>query len=280
MSTVRKIVRALPRAAADPVTAAKLFRRRIIPYGLQTKDHESYRLASWSYGNLPRVEITDIMPGIETVGEVSLQFPLLRTQDLSIDVIELSYLLSIAKFTNAKQVLEVGTWDGNTTLNIAANLPEGGRVTTLDLPPDATGAVVLPISAMLNNMTDRSKLGIRYKNTPHESKVNQVYGDSATLDWKSLPGPFDLMFIDGCHAYPYVKSDSESALSALADGGTLVWHDYGMIEDVSKYVDQLSAKLLIKIIKRTRMAIAYKVSASARDAALAYSQKNIAAAGK
>ncbi len=278
MSTVAKIIRALPRAAGDPLYAAQLFRRRIFPYGIQTKDHESYRLASWSYGDLPRTDIGTIVPDVDNVSKLVMHFPLKRTQDLSIDLIELGYLLSIVRHTGAKKILEIGTWDGNTALNLAANVADDGMVTTVDLPPDATGAMVLPISSMLNNMTDRNQMGIQYKNTPEEKKITQVYGDSAKIDWQTLGGPFDMIFIDGCHAFAYVKSDTEAALSVLANGGTIIWHDYGMIQDVSTYLDKLASKLPIQIIKRTRMAVAYNIQTSQQQECLHYSKQHIVAA--
>ena len=46
----------------------------------------------------------------------------------------------MASMSDAKRVLEVGTFNENAALNLAANLPEGGEVVTLDLPGnDAVG---------------------------------------------------------------------------------------------------------------------------------------------
>ena len=37
---------------------------------------------------------------------------------------------------NARKIIEIGTFDGNTALNIAANTPDEARIFTVDLPKD------------------------------------------------------------------------------------------------------------------------------------------------
>jgi len=269
-----KILKALPRAIKDPKRAIELFRRRVFPFGLTPKDSEAYRIASWSYGDLPRVNFKSISKDPK-VNTLTLLNVFDRTDDLSIDILELTYLISLIKIYKAQNILEIGTWDGNTTLNIAANLDEQGKIVTVDLPPDSKGYFSLETPDMLKNLTDRHQLGIQYKKTKFESKIKQVYGDSAAIDWKTLGGPFDLIFIDGCHAFNYVKSDTENALSVLREGGTMVWHDYGMIKDVGLYLDQLAKKLNIVVLRGTRIALATSLSKKEIQESLKYSQNSI-----
>ena len=49
---------------------------------------------------------------------------------------------------------------------------------------------------------------------------------------------FGLVFVDGCHAYDFVHQDTANALRYLRPGGLIVWHDYGMLKDVSRVVDE------------------------------------------
>ena len=65
----------------------------------------------------------------------------------------------------------------------------------------------------------------------------------AKLDWKELPTPLDLVFLDGCHAFDYVNRDTRNSIRHLKEGGLLIWHDYGMIRDVSKVVDETAKKI-------------------------------------
>jgi predicted O-methyltransferase YrrM len=153
------------------------------------------------------------------------------------------------------RVLEIGTFDGNTTLTLAANSPSHSCITTVDLPRDWQGSLHLAVSAEYVNVTNRDRVGSQATLTPYASKVSQVFGDSAQLDWSTLGGPFDLIFIDGCHAYDYVRSDTANARRHLVPGGLLVWHDYGMIEDVSRAVDEVTGLKLLTAIRGTRLAI-------------------------
>ena len=106
-----------------------------MPFGISFKDLEAYRISTWRHGRLPRVHLTQIFPGIETVN-VNLVNLYQRKIGLSTDAAEVMALCAIEKFMGARNVVEIGTYDGNTTLNLAANLPEGGSVTTIDLPPN------------------------------------------------------------------------------------------------------------------------------------------------
>ena len=71
-------------------------------------------------------------------------------------------------------------------------------------------------------------------------------------------GPFDFAFIDGCHFYDYVKVDTRNCVSHMKPGGLVVWHDYGMIEDVSRAVDEWSPAtgIPVSVVAGTRLAIA------------------------
>jgi predicted O-methyltransferase YrrM len=90
------------------------------------------------------------------------------------------------------------------------------------------------------------------------SRIRQVYADSGKMDWSALGGPFELIFIDGCHSEEYVRSDTDNALRQLTAGGVIVWHDYGMIPAVSRVVDELAgrrADIRLRVAQGTRLAV-------------------------
>jgi predicted O-methyltransferase YrrM len=234
--------------------------RRAVPFGIRFKDLEAYRISTWSHGRLPRLPLPEILPGIEPVS-ITMVNLYRRKKGLSMDAGEVMTLCAIEKFLGARKVLEIGTYDGNTTLNLAANLPEGGCVTTIDLPTDWDGRFVYDVPGSARNVTDRKSVGSQYRQTPYESSIRQVLGDSAGLDWQSLDPPFDLIFIDGCHHYDYVKTDTRNGFQALRPGGVVVWHDYGDIKDVSRAVDEAARSATAFAIRGTRLAIGWKGSA-------------------
>ena len=98
--------------------------RRIFP-----KDEEARRIASWLHGGLDRVPLTEVFPGIEHTS-VELLHAYDRTIGTSVDVMEVISVVTIARYIQAKRVLEIGTFDGNTALNLAANTPDDARIVT------------------------------------------------------------------------------------------------------------------------------------------------------
>jgi len=137
-----------------------------------------------------------------------------------------------------------------------------GEVVTVDLAPDfrMEKRASLTYSDIELNLTSRDQLGRQYRGHRLSSRIRQIYGDSAALDWKTLGGPFDLIFIDGCHSEAYVREDSRNALDHLVPGGAIVWHDYGAIPDVSAVVDRVATetnkRMRVFALEGTRLAVA------------------------
>lgn len=214
----------------------------------------------WFTGTLPRRQLSEVLKGIEDV-EVSLPRTFDRKMGTSVSVEEAGHLAAITKKINASKILEIGTYDGNTTLVLAANMASGGQVVTVDLPPDFTleKRESLAYTNVDLNLTKRDHLGRQCRDHQLSERITQVFGDSAAIDWTKLGGPFDLIFIDGCHSEDYVRADSLNALKVLNPGGALVWHDYGMIRSVSKVVDEFAthADLKVYALEGTRLAIGF-----------------------
>lgn len=253
----KRIAGSFGKIISNPFKAVELAWRRLFPFGIVPKDAEAYRIGSWSYGNMPRKPIAEVFPGIGDIA-VSLHRAFDKDPITSADFGEVLQLAAMAKHVNAKSVLEIGTFDGNTTLNFALNIAPESRVTTVDLPPDWDGTYThASVGGFYDNVTDRKGVGRQYQQVPEaEKKIDQVFGDSGNLDWTKLPNaPFDLIFIDGNHHKDYVKSDTENALKVLKPGGIICWHDYGMIKDVSDVVDAYNTRFNISILRGTRIAV-------------------------
>lgn len=253
-SFVRKGIFAVVKAITSPrTTVSWVFR------GHLAKDQLLVSQSYWFTGTLPRVPLNKIFPGIEEA-EVLLPRAFDRRSGTSISVEEACHLGAIAKHIRAHKVLEIGTYDGNTALVLAANVGAHGEVVTVDLPPDfaVTDRDSLVYSDGEFNLTPRNELGRQSRGHILSTRIHQVYGDSGQLSWCGLGGPFDLVFIDGCHTEEYVRSDSENAIKHLSPGGVILWHDYGMIPAVSKVVDQLAAvstSMKIFVAEGTRLAV-------------------------
>jgi hypothetical protein len=202
-------------------------------------------LAHWHYGNLPREYLKDVFPGIDKVNIV-LDKPFISYNESRYEqvvrILELSMICAIIQFVNAKNILEIGTFIGNTTLNMAIN--SNARIVTVDLAP-----VITSRSRFSTNPRQTpSEVGYRFKNSHY--KVKQVFADSTKLDWKTLKPPFDVIFIDGEHRYDHVKKDTENALKY---GKVIIWHDYCNYKDIAKVVEECPIET--HAIMGTRLAV-------------------------
>jgi len=250
-----KLLIALGGVIAHPRKSASWILR-----GTLAKDPTIVAQTYWYNGELPRVPLLGLLPSTRQV-EVHIPNAFDRKFGTSISVEEACHLGAIARVLLARKVLEIGTYDGNTALVLALNSDPGGVVVTVDLPPDfdpEKHQSTLTFSHEPINVTARDELGRQLGQHPASTRIQQVYGDSGSLDWSKLGGPFNLIFIDGCHTENYVESDTRNALQQLAPGGIIVWHDYGMIAEVSQVVDRYareSRQLKCAALEGTRLAI-------------------------
>ena len=165
-------------------------------------------------------------------------------------------LSAIIRHTNPERILEIGTGDGYTTVNLAANSADHATVTTVDLPPDCNGKLAINVPSHAVNISG-AITGSHIRDNRYAKKISQIYCDSVKLDWKTLPIPFDLIFVDGCHYYDYVKHDTEQALVHTKKGGILIWHDYGIIQDVSRAVDETGTQIKVRAVRGTSLAVGF-----------------------
>jgi predicted O-methyltransferase YrrM len=144
----------------------------------------------------------------------------------NVTLLELMVVSSIAHRTIHPMVFEIGTFDGRTTLNIAANIAPDGKVYTLDLPESGLRKTKFQLEPGERSFVAKENSGAKFINTEFAAKITQLYGDSATFNFSSYLGRMGLVFVDGSHTYEYVRQDSETALRLTADGGIILWHDY------------------------------------------------------
>jgi predicted O-methyltransferase YrrM len=125
---------------------------------------------------------------------------------------------------------EFGTCTGKTAYLWARNMPPDGRVVTLTLTPDQVSGYrrdARDNELDVANALDESRFTrFRYSGTREEPRITQLFGDSKAFDESEYVDACDLIFVDGSHAYSYVRSDSRKALRMVRPGGMVLWHDY------------------------------------------------------
>lgn len=170
---------------------------------------------------LPEIDPKKILRG-DTL--VAIHEPV--AADGNVTLLELLILATLVRHAHPRALFEFGTFDGRTTLNLAANAPNDAVVHTLDLPLE------LVDDARANPFGDtkfagKAKTGAKFLATPFATRIHQLLGDSATFDYASYAGAIDFVFIDGAHSPLYVASDTKNARTMARDTNTIfAWHDY------------------------------------------------------
>jgi hypothetical protein len=153
---------------------------------------------------------------------------------------ELIAICRLVRKARPTLVFEFGTFDGRTTLNIAANAPAQATVYTLDLPADQSDRSAVPLDTRELRYATKPESGARFKGSEMDAKIVQLYGDSGTFDFSPHEGRIDFVFVDGSHVYEYVVNDSLQAVRMLRQGhGTIVWHDYSRWDGVTRALNDL-----------------------------------------
>ncbi|HEY5087476.1 MAG TPA: class I SAM-dependent methyltransferase [Gemmatimonadaceae bacterium] len=182
---------------------------------------------------LPRVSLNDIVrPGSRP------DLRELEGVDGNVSVLELVVLATTTARLGARTVFEIGTFDGRTAVNLAANAAPGAVVFTLDLPLKS-GDPALDVDIDDRKYMQPSRSGSRIASSELATRIHRLFGDSATFDFTPYAGTVDLCFIDGSHAYSYVRNDSARALEMLRPGGVILWHDYSTWPGVTQALDEL-----------------------------------------
>jgi len=136
-------------------------------------------------------------------------------------------LNALLRKENPATVLEIGTFDGRTTWNMAANTSDATTIYTLDLPKQQLDSTHLSIDSGDRRFIDKDVSGRECLGTEQGRKIRQLFGDTAAFDFSPFHDSIDFVFVDGSHSYDYVKNDSQIAFKLLKGGkGVILWHDY------------------------------------------------------
>ena len=130
---------------------------------------------------------------------------------------ELPLFRSLVVTAKPKNVLEIGTAIGYSTLQIASCLPEGGKITTIELDEQRVEAA-------------RRFIG----RSPYAASIRQLCGDATALI-DELDGPWDFVFLDGPkgqYSRQLEKLTGKLAPRAVIAADNIRYHDMVYIEGV------------------------------------------------
>ena len=184
---------------------------------------------------IPVVELGDILGDRKPLIRLSV----MRYDDGMLRSEQAMVLLSILVAESPAEVLEIGTFMGHTTRQMAENL-ETARIHTVDLPEDFSVDLdpVRDIPKDDFHLIARRSVGRMFKGTPFAERIQQHFGDTATWDFREAGHP-TFFFIDGAHTYEYCKRDSEKCLELCGGRGVFLWHDCDDAHPgVLKFIDE------------------------------------------
>lgn len=157
----------------------------------------------------------------------------------NVSFIELIVLNHLVAAHNPKVVFEFGTFDGRTTLNLAANTADNALIYTLDLPQSQMNEALLTLEPADRKYLDKEMSGVRFEKTQESHKIVQLFGDTAVFDFTKWHNEVDLVFIDASHSAEYVQNDTEIAAKLIGGRhGLIAWHDYGGWPGVTKVLGE------------------------------------------
>lgn len=183
---------------------------------------------------LPTISLEEMVPA-----GLALDLRELRGVDGNVSPLELIVIAGSVARLHARTVFEIGTFDGRTTLNLAANAAPGGTVYTLDLPPAGAGPSLAADADDHKYLPGAARAATRIGDASTVASIHQLYGDSASFDFAPYRAKIDVCFVDGAHSYDYVLSDSRHALEMTREGGIILWHDYGTWRGVTTALNEL-----------------------------------------
>jgi len=127
---------------------------------------------------------------------------------------ELFVIAAMARMIAPTLIVEFGTADGRTTLNLARNSPPDCHVVTINLPLEQDSGHV-----------QETAVGARFLNTSDSTRIVQVWGNTRSVDLSRYERRCQLVFIDADHSEEGVMADSLTAMKLMDREGVILWHD-------------------------------------------------------
>ena len=151
-------------------------------------------------------------PVVEQPMEIYGLEPLPRHEwNSEIDVCQ--FLGALVSMTQAKAVLEIGVFEGESSVKIIEALPNGGYYAGIDI-------------------NDYRK----YKLERDGVAVDFIIGESSGVIKEMPTKHYDIIFVDGDHSWDNILPEFKEVERVLSNGGIIAYHDSIHIDDVAQLV--------------------------------------------
>ena len=166
-------------------------------------------------------------------------------------------LLKLMRVVQPSRIFEFGTFEGETTRLLLANLPPADthseRIYTLDLAETENVSFEGGDDALAERVLSSQR---KYSFLPNAHLVKQLLQDSMYLDPQPYRGMFQFVFIDANHKLDYVRKDTENAFEMI--GGSphcVAWHDYRNPDfpELTQYLEDLAKDRELYHVEETKL---------------------------
>jgi len=214
---------------------------------------------------IPTVNLNKVFPAELEKGSIHLENFLGHWGNVSIE--ELCKICLIVKWLKPRRILEMGTYNGMTTLQMALNAPPDCQVFTVDLPPNfipssPMGKIDELLATKFRTQLD-SEVGVYFRER-NDVQIAQIWGETAHADYEVIGGKVDLVFVDAAHDLENKRRDTEIAFELLSENGVILWHNYADVCNpyVTLCLAEYAAKHRISHLRNTALAVFYAGSLS------------------
>lgn len=199
---------------------------------------------------VPMRSLDDLFPGLDRLPVRLRQFDPVWGDSGNPETVE--FLCRLAS-SGLRPVVEIGTFRGRTTYQLALNCP--GPVYTIDIAQPLPGERDQNIEKQAYPIYTPGEL---FASAPPDvrEKIVQLIGDSRSLDLSHLRATVGLVYVDAGHSYEACLSDSQLAFSLLRPGGVIVWDDYGEYwPGVVRAIDELARSRPMHLVRRLGLVV-------------------------
>lgn len=132
-----------------------------------------------------------------------------------------TFLASLVRLTKARSILEVGVFEGCTSVDMIEALPKGGLYVGIDIKDYIT-------PENNNRIKEAEKRGV---------VVDMFIANSHTKMANLPKNHFDIIFIDGNHEHSHVLAEFKLAEALVTQNGIIAFHDSIHLNDVKRVVE-------------------------------------------
>lgn len=133
-------------------------------------------------------------------------------------------LLSIIDVTTKNSILEIGCYEGLSSVFFADNLLNNPESSMLCVDPFMTVSNNDHASLLTNKEEENFDYNIKHCKNSEKIIVYKITSDEF---FKNNTNTYNFIYIDGCHESDYILRDMENSYKVLDKGGIMWMDDYG-----------------------------------------------------